>query len=676
MADSTKTLADTLISVIKEADKKKTSPLDTTAEVMRIEDDTAWVRIPGGSDDTPVKLTINALPGDKVQIRIAKGAGWITGNVSNPPTDDRVANRAHSLAGQAFSVSVRAENEAERARLAADSAEVSAYEAKGFATEAKASATRANTHANSALTQLSIVEEVVETLEWIQEHGTYIPAEPIYVLTSDEVIVEGKKYYIRTGEEPDYIYVEVLNPVPEDLPNYYEAALDPKVPYFILDEGVFTPVAEPTIENIDYYYTLSIDESVTNFVSTHLAVTNGLYRETLDMYPKAYKTYFTRSGTAPNYTYTQVTNPTKEDMYRYVHTTDTHVDPSKVYYEASDHGYVVVVDPQDAYIHNYYEKFANYFEWQPGGLWVLMDNDSYKVLLSNDGMYLYDDTGRLITMFGSSILFDSDKPQFIGGEEAYIVYYDSDNDGIPDSIRISGEKVTIGGSTPLSDVIGGINIARNTLIYDHSYEFTNNYTQVVFEAFLYQGGVDVKTQYDPEYFTWAYRNETDMDGSYHDLGYGYTKTINLTDLGYGGHVIGRFTKPDDNTSELVNDHGDNLTTTDNQNLLVTASGESIRVRDLEKVTEIELTDSIMVVTSEQENLISCSDLSDYIDKSYVHNQNSASNEWTVTHNLRKYPTIHVQDSAGTNVIGDIEYIDANTLKIYFSSAFSGKAYCN
>ena len=46
--------------------QERTSPYDTSAEVRRIEGGTAWVHIPGGVDETPVKLTIACKPGDTV----------------------------------------------------------------------------------------------------------------------------------------------------------------------------------------------------------------------------------------------------------------------------------------------------------------------------------------------------------------------------------------------------------------------------------------------------------------------------------------------------------------------------------------------------------------------------------------------------------------------------------
>lgn len=67
---------------------------------------------------------------------------------------------------------------------------------------------------------------------------------------------------------------------------------------------------------------------------------------------------------------------------------------------------------------------------------------------------------------------------------------------------------------------------------------------------------------------------------------------------------------------------------------------------------------------------------DTVDKTYIHTQFVASASWTVQHNLNKFPSVTVVDSAGTYVIGEITYNDMNTLTITFSGAFSGKVFCN
>ena len=65
-----------------------------------------------------------------------------------------------------------------------------------------------------------------------------------------------------------------------------------------------------------------------------------------------------------------------------------------------------------------------------------------------------------------------------------------------------------------------------------------------------------------------------------------------------------------------------------------------------------------------------------VDKRFVYNQNTASLSWSIQHDLNKFPSVTVVDSAGTVVIGEINYIDANNLTLTFSAAFSGVAYLN
>lgn len=64
------------------------------------------------------------------------------------------------------------------------------------------------------------------------------------------------------------------------------------------------------------------------------------------------------------------------------------------------------------------------------------------------------------------------------------------------------------------------------------------------------------------------------------------------------------------------------------------------------------------------------------DTTYVHVQLAPLSTWNVVHNLGKYPSVMVVDSADSVVVGEIQYIDANSLTITFSSAFGGKAYIN
>lgn len=80
-----------LVDAIKQASAPKTSSYDTPAEVVRVDGSTAWVHIPGGVAETPVRLTIDCKPGDTVQVRVGGGQAWLVGNETAPPTDDTEA---------------------------------------------------------------------------------------------------------------------------------------------------------------------------------------------------------------------------------------------------------------------------------------------------------------------------------------------------------------------------------------------------------------------------------------------------------------------------------------------------------------------------------------------------------------------------------------------------------
>lgn len=313
------------MEAMKNASTEKTKAYDTTATVTRIEGSTAWVHIPGGVDETPVKLTIAAKEGDAVQVRVSGGRAWLQGNATAPPTDDTTAYIAYSAANTAQQDAVRAFTAAENAEQDAARAHDAADRAEASAEEAKTQATRATGYANDSLAQLSIVEDVVGTLNWITTHATY-------KATEDTEVRSGKWYFTKSGDT----YNVVIN-----------------------------PTGDPTAQG--WYEIDTIDEAVSNYVSSHLALTDA-------------------------------------------------------------------------------------------GLWVVKDNQGYKILLANDGLKIYDDTGHLVSTFGESITFDSERPQTIGNNSTYIKFYDSNNDSVADKIEISGDvtltnSVTIGGMpTDISDL--------------------------------------------------------------------------------------------------------------------------------------------------------------------------------------------------------------------------------
>lgn len=64
------------------------------------------------------------------------------------------------------------------------------------------------------------------------------------------------------------------------------------------------------------------------------------------------------------------------------------------------------------------------------------------------------------------------------------------------------------------------------------------------------------------------------------------------------------------------------------------------------------------------------------DKFFLFKQIESKDEWIINHKLKKYPSVSIIDSAGTNVTGEVTYLDENSLRINFSSIMSGKAFLN
>ena len=297
------------INAVK-SEKKKPSPYDTSAKVVRVDGDTAWVHIAGGIDATPVKMTTSAKVGDEVQVRVSGGRAFIIGNVTSPPTDDTQANKATKKAEDAQEKASSAIDYAEIAKTASDEARTYAAEAKETtdeinayaesaqktvtqilndgetagvaAQEATESANMAQNSANQAITQLSIVENVVGVLELISKNGNYQKTndlEPVdgkwyflkisdnppeyqaqtnvtfeYVLTTDTSIVPDKPYYTRSGagtEQDPYSYNQVETPVASELSTYYENT------------------------NWNYYVLVGIDQAIENYVSSHLVLSGN-----------------------------------------------------------------------------------------------------------------------------------------------------------------------------------------------------------------------------------------------------------------------------------------------------------------------------------------------------------------------------------------------------------------
>lgn len=61
---------------------------------------------------------------------------------------------------------------------------------------------------------------------------------------------------------------------------------------------------------------------------------------------------------------------------------------------------------------------------------------------------------------------------------------------------------------------------------------------------------------------------------------------------------------------------------------------------------------------------------------YTFTQPVPSSSWSVTHNMNKFPSVTIVDSAGNIVEGETVYNSLNTCTLNFQGSFSGKAYFN
>ncbi len=143
---------------------------------------------------------------------------------------------------------------------------------------------------------------------------------------------------------------------------------------------------------------------------------------------------------------------------------------------------------------------------------------------------------------------------------------------------------------------------------------------------------------------------------------------------------------------IVSDMADSKRTkqvklTDLKTLVNTTYTLTSTVDTKKNVANIDLTDSDgakttvklkggtgITLTQPASNEITIASLND--DANFVFTQGIPSATWNITHNLGKFPSVSVVDTADQLMYGDTEYFNENSLTITFSAPFSGKAYLN
>lgn len=230
------------VEQIKPADKEQNKT--HSAIVSKIDEEgTVWVRVAGSEKDTPTALVgTEVKKGDAVNVEWRNNKLYIANNFSNPSAGVvriKAVEQAAQLTNEAANNAVL---DAGRAKETADSASAAAEQAQKDAGSAKESAESAGEYAARALGNLSTVQSVTETLNWITQHGTM-------TRTTDTALDPTHVYFVQDNNG-DYVVGNVR----------------------------YSVVTEPKLADISTYYELSINESLNNYVATHLVLTDeGLY---------------------------------------------------------------------------------------------------------------------------------------------------------------------------------------------------------------------------------------------------------------------------------------------------------------------------------------------------------------------------------------------------------------
>lgn len=137
-------------------------------------------------------------------------------------------------------------------------------------------AENAKNAADYATYSLSLLEDIVGTLNWISQHG-------VYVVSTDTAVVPNKTYYTLAG-------TTITNPTGNPSANaYYELAgnvyvlssdtvVDTSKTYYqVTATAVIDPTGDPSTNP---YYELQIDEAITQYINTHLSLTDAGLRVT------------------------------------------------------------------------------------------------------------------------------------------------------------------------------------------------------------------------------------------------------------------------------------------------------------------------------------------------------------------------------------------------------------
>lgn len=402
---------------------EKAGPSEGVATVRSVDSDgTVWVRLPGSTIDTPANGTVTAsvAAGQSVSYRLSDGRLSVTGNATSPSVGgtyvaqavapvERTANDALSVAQRARDAADAAESDAARAYEAAESAvhdaEVAneaAQQALEDSADAKAAATQAAADASSAASSASSAQASATAAQGSASSAASSASQA----ASDAA----------TASQQAGAATTAANEAKADAATAKQQAASA-----VSDASTARQAAE------------AATTAATNAV-TQLSFVEDV-AGTLDWI---------------------------QDHGTFAATTDTEVDPTKVYFQLVSGDYVPVSNPagnpsqQGWYELDVTDSQTDYIMAHlavtSAGLWVLpsgidgtdaQHSSGYKALLSSTGMTVYDGSGVAVATYGSSVTFADDRDWQVGSANAYVRY-----SATGDTLAIGGPNVSIGGNAP------------------------------------------------------------------------------------------------------------------------------------------------------------------------------------------------------------------------------------
>lgn len=556
-------MADNVNGIWKLADVLKTMTASgngskVISRVREIDSEGNVLVVPTGSDEAfPVSYTTaDVSPGDTVVVTIENGRATIDGSTSAPSISATKANEllrpvaesASIAQSMAASATIAADSAQESATIAAESAgqardsALSAVEdaeaAAGAAKAASDDAAAANESANEALAGLSVVQDVVGTVNWIAEH-----AAP----TADQEVVAGTNYYSRDAETgamqhvdsdavaETYAHTQDTSPVANR--KYYELADDSYAPtadtepdtnkrYYTYSDGSYSEA-----ESIPTSYTATQDTAPVEGKTYYELVTEYGYAATSDTAPIGGKTYYVHDddGYSPvaeipyAYSPTSDTAPVagktyyeRQENFDYEPTEDTEPQSGKTYYVLVDGEYVAVAEPSAEDMADYYELVStgvSYEPYEPPTVYSLTSDaepQAGKTYYERVARDVYQKTRDAAPIQGKAYY------ELIDG--SYVEVAEPSADHMADYYERSTSYAYVEVADPSAESMSGY--------YERSYDMSGAYERSYDMSGLYE-----RTAASTSYVEVAEPVAADM-GDYYEMAYDMSGLYELTDAHY------------------------------------------------------------------------------------------------------------------------------------------------